>query len=424
MNERAVQPLASVVSLVTDRVLAHKDPSRPYVGLEHIPSSGTSLKQTGLAVDSISTNGLFAAGDILFGKLRPRLRKCVRVTQAGYCSTDILVLRALPGVDPTFAGYVAQSDEVFRRAVQTEEGTKMPRCSWRDLRTTPVILPASVAEQKRIAAILTSIDNAIEATEALIEKHEQIKAGLMHDLFTRGVLPNGELRPAREHAPRLYRTTSIGFVPADWDIRALAALVSSDITYGIVQAGPHVDDGTGVPYVRTGDMSGDSLDRSQTLCTSRSIANAYKRSEIREGEIVMSIRASVGKVLPVPAELDGANLTQGTARIAPTSDVDSGFLLWAMRHERFQVQVLSSIKGTTFAEITLAALRQLPLAIPSRRDEQSAIAAPLHSHQQVIWAEQQQLAKLHLQRLGLMQDLLTGKVPVKLPDAAPEPVAA
>lgn len=274
--------------------------------------------------------------------------------------------------------------------------------------------PRCPQTQQRIAAILTSIDNAIEATEALIEKHQQIKAGLMHDLFTRGVLPSGELRPSRMRAPDLYWHTQIGVVPCDWQPVALASLVSSDITYGIVQAGPHIDDATGIPYVRTGDMAGDFFDRSQMLCTSPAIAAAYKRSEIHEGDIVMAIRASVGKVLRVPPELNGANLTQGTAKIAPKDDVDGSFLLWAMRQDRFMEQVLSAIKGTTFAEITLAALRQLPLAMPTSREEQSMIASRLDLHQEVIRAELRQLAKLRFQKLGLMQDLLTGKVRVPL----------
>jgi type I restriction enzyme S subunit len=77
-------------------------------------------------------------------------------------------------------------------------------------------------------------------------------------------------------------------------------------------------------------------------------------------------------------------------------------------------QVLSAIKGTTFAEITLAALRQLPLAMPTSREEQSMIASRLDLHQEVIRAELRQLAKLRFQKLGLMQDLLTGKVRVPL----------
>ena len=73
-------------------------------------------------------------------------------------------------------------------------------------------------QQQKIATILSTTDTAIEKTEALIEKYQQIKAGLMHDLFTRGVLPNGQLRPSREEAPELYYETEIGWIPKEWRV--------------------------------------------------------------------------------------------------------------------------------------------------------------------------------------------------------------
>ena len=69
----------------------------------------------------------------------------------------------------------------------------------------------------KIARILQTIDQAIEKTEALIEKYQQIKAGLMHDLFTRGIGADGKLRPPREQAPELYQQTPIGWIPKEWD---------------------------------------------------------------------------------------------------------------------------------------------------------------------------------------------------------------
>ncbi len=64
-------------------------------------------------------------------------------------------------------------------------------------------IPCRRLQQRRIAEILSTVDEAIEQTEALIAKYQQIKAGLMHDLFTRGVTPDGHLRPTRTQAPHL-----------------------------------------------------------------------------------------------------------------------------------------------------------------------------------------------------------------------------
>lgn len=280
----------------------------------------------------------------------------------------------------------------------------------RDTERFEVLVPPDRSTQQRIAEILSTVDEAIELTEALIAKTQQIKAGLMHDLFTRGVTVDGQLRPSRAEAPQAYKQSGLGWIPSGWEIKPLADLCGADITYGIVQAGPHIDGG--VPYVRTGDMAGDRLIREDMLCTSPRIAAAYTRSEVRAGEIVCAIRATVGKVLPVPDELDGANLTQGTARISPKPSVDRAFLLWSLRANSTQSWLATQIKGTTFSEITLTDLRLLPVAVPPSTDEQNAIAARMAACADQVFAGKEALKKLAQIKRGLMRDLLTGSVEV------------
>ena len=73
-------------------------------------------------------------------------------------------------------------------------------------------------EQRKIAHILTTVDDLIDRTEALIAKLRAIKQGLMHDLLTRGVDEHGQLRPPREEAPELYKESAVGWVPREWEI--------------------------------------------------------------------------------------------------------------------------------------------------------------------------------------------------------------
>lgn len=126
----------------------------------------------------------------------------------------------------------------------------------------------------------------------------------------------------------------------------------------------------------------------------------------------MAIRATVGKVLPVPDDLDGANLTQGTARISPNARTDGKFLLWAIRHSRAQKAIQQEVKGTTFAEITLGALRQIPLAAPIDLTEQTEIGKRLTAVDEQLMHERESLAKRQAEKAGLMDDLLTGRIRV------------
>jgi type I restriction enzyme S subunit len=76
-------------------------------------------------------------------------------------------------------------------------------------------------QQRRIAEILGTVDEVIEQTEALIAKQQQVKAGLMHDLFTRGVTATGTLRPPPAEAPHLYQDSPLGPIPKEWDYALL-----------------------------------------------------------------------------------------------------------------------------------------------------------------------------------------------------------
>ena len=231
---------------------------------------------------------------------------------------------------------------------------------------------------------------------------------ILHDLLTRGIDDNGELRDPDRH-PEQFKESPLGRIPKAWSVRPLEELTGEAVTYGIVQAGPHVADG--IPYIRTGDMCGDALETDGLLRTSTHIAASYQRSRVREGDIVCAIRATVGKVLPVPRDLDGANLTQGTARITPRRELNRRFMLWALRGAHAQRQFNLAVKGTTFREITLGQLRLLRLPVPGR-PEQDAVAAIMDGAADRVRQESTGRDKLRLLKEGLMEDLLTGRVRV------------
>ena len=78
----------------------------------------------------------------------------------------------------------------------------------------------AIAEQVKIAEVLDTLDTTIRQTEAIIEKLKQVKQGLLHDLLTRGIDANGELRPPQSQAPHLYKDSPLGWIPTEWDVAA------------------------------------------------------------------------------------------------------------------------------------------------------------------------------------------------------------
>jgi len=207
-----------------------------------------------------------------------------------------------------------------------------------------------------------------------------------------------------------FKRTEVGTIPDQWNCLPLGNVIApgTSITYGIVQAGPHVHDG--IPYIKTGDMSASRLPIEDLARTSKKIASRYPRSTVRAGELVYSIRASVGAVHCVPPELDGANLTQGTARISPSTSVDTEYLLNALRSTACQNWITLHTKGTTYQEITLETLRALPVPLPSSKAEQEAIAQALSDVDALVESLEQFLTKKRQLKQGAMQELLTPPV--------------
>lgn len=102
--------LGEICDLVKDSHQPIKNGTIPYVGLEHLAQGFPSFVGRGVESDVKSSKSAFKVGDILFGKLRPYLRKGVQADFDGICSTDILVFRAREQCDSFFLKYLIHSD--------------------------------------------------------------------------------------------------------------------------------------------------------------------------------------------------------------------------------------------------------------------------------------------------------------------------
>jgi type I restriction enzyme S subunit len=193
-------------------------------------------------------------------------------------------------------------------------------CDWH----TP--LP-SIAEQQKIANCLSSLDELISAQTRKVVALKAHKEGLMQHLFPRA----GEAQP-RLRFPEFCQS-------GNWKVDVLENLCTAKISYGIVQAGPHVQGG--MPYIKSSDLTSelrlDSLSR-----TSDAIAGKYRRSEVAPGDLVFSLRGNIGASQIVPKAISVANLTQGTARIRTKGP--AAFYLHALRNKSVYEKILSASK--------------------------------------------------------------------------------
>ncbi|HAX7237775.1 TPA: restriction endonuclease subunit S [Escherichia coli] len=194
-------------------------------------------------------------------------------------------------------------------------------------------------------------------------------------------------------------------VPKGWMLKQLSDIVKEKISYGIVQAGPHIPNG--IPYIKSSDIRG-AIDPASLQRTAPEIHYKYRRSAVHPGDIIFSLRGNIGETAIVPSNLLEANLTQGTARISVSSDQCNEFYHQQFAMDKLRNYINSLSKGSTFKEISLEELRKVKV-LCAPLPEQKKIAQILSTWDKAITVTGKLLVNSQQQKKALMQQLLTGK---------------
>lgn len=359
--------LRELIIEVPDRV----DPTgatrlaRPYIGLEHIGQGDGRIVGVGDFADVTSQKSCFQAGDILYGKLRPNLRKVAMPTFDGVCSTDIIVFRPINGTVARFVFHVLQSDELTSHAVATSAGTKMPRTHARSILAFELPVPPA-DEQQRVADVLDSIDAAIASEAAVGLQSSKVKRDVADTLFSRGI--------ARD-APRA--ETILGELPVHWGVAHLADLCSS-VSVGIASSATHAYRDHGIPLIRNQNIKAGFLDLGDLLYVSPEYdaVNASKR--IKAGDILTMRTGYPGRSAVVTQALAGSQ-TFTTLISRPRPDkVLSEFLCEWINSDRGMRQVRKLQAGGAQQNLNAGVFERFPVPVPPL-DEQAAMVDVLAS---------------------------------------------
>lgn len=381
---------------------------------------GFSTKADHLSAGDIlfSVTDLTRAGDIVgsplrvpnFGGAKPALASmdCMRIEPiVERCDKDFLYHRMM-------------LSDVRRQMVAYSAGSTVLHLDTKKVPDISVRIPTSTRTQQRIAGILDGIDAAIEKTESLIAKYQKIKAGLMHDLFTRGVTADGKLRPPPEQAPELYQETPIGWIPKAWEVSGLAAKARSGTSwirtgpFGSSLKGEHWKE-YGHPVITIGSLGEGDFIKEGLLFVNGKDAARLRDFQLRAGDVVFSRVADVGRSVVVRDEQAGWIMSSNLMRIA----VDAALA----RPDYLQMQLAGDarVKSQIRARVNSGGrdvansevLSQLRFVWPDLA-EQDRIIALSDRVTRRLNIELRKAEKLQCQKFGLMQDLLTGKVPVKI----------
>lgn len=282
-----------------------------------------------------------------------------------------------------------------------------------NLRKAWIALPQSKKEQQCIVEILDTIDSAIAHTSALIAKLKQMKAGLLHDLLTRGLDENGELRDAIAH-PEQFKPSPLGQIPKDWCFGTFGEFIAYGPQNGVYR--PESDYGEdGVLIVRIDGFYDGLLATQESFRRVRLPELEKRRYALNQGDILINRVNSidfVGKSAIVPQVSELTVFESNIMRL--TLNKESLMPEYAIRLLTLSIQ--RQLRSNAKSAIAQASINQQDVksclvAIPSL-NEQIQIVERLIAHDARIATEEAYLSKLKEQKKGLMHDLLTGQVRV------------
>ena len=399
--------LATIGALITEsRIpLSHDDPSQRLAVRLHL--NGVE-KRSERATDGIGATKYFKrrSGQFVYGKqnLHKGALGLIPTIFDGYSSSqDIPCFDIDQNVNAVWFLQYFMQVSFYEGLERIASGTGSKRIQPSNLFEEEILTPP-LLEQKKIAAILTSVDDVIETTQKQIDKLQDLKKATMNELLTKGI----------GHTE--FKDSELGRIPKSWEVGKISEIAGIISGYAF-SSSDFVN--KGVLCIRMGNLYGNNFDklRSPTFLPDEFITQ-HPKFVIQSGDLLMSMTGTAGKrdygfLVEVPNDFDRGLLNQRVSKIVPNDLAAKSFICELMRSEFYLKELFSFGSGTKQANLSASQIMGIVVPIPPL-DEQVIIGETISSIGNSLLEKVQKLTQTQSLKKSLMQDLLTGKVRVKV----------
>jgi type I restriction enzyme S subunit len=372
-----------------------------WVRISDVTSSRKYLKKTTqyLSVEGVEKSVKIDKGEVV-------LTICATIGRAIIISVDACIHDGFvwfdklgKSIDREYWYYFLASKEDFFKS-QRQSGTQG------NLNTNIVsdvlcMLPP-LPEQQKIAAILTSVDEVIEKTQAQIDKLKDLKTAMMQELLTKGI---GHVE---------FKDSPVGRIPVGWEVEHIGDLAEQ------VKPGPFGSSLTKAMYVEHGYKV---YGQEQIIAGDLNVGHYYVDKEkydslgvfkIQAGEILISLVGTFGKVVVVPEQFEKGIINPRLLKLRfNQNSISPDFIAYQLRSDFVLSQLNQLQQGGTMGVLSATTIKPVKLIIPPL-NVQLKISAMISSIDKNLQSKNIKLDSTKSIKKALMQDLLTGKVRVKV----------
>jgi type I restriction enzyme S subunit len=411
------------------RVIGGGTPSRSVASYWHGDIPWASVKDftdesldLAMTAEHISERGLNSSAAHLIEPGVPIICTRMAVGRIAIPSIPVAInqdLKALHPTDNVEARFLLHAINHARPAIEARSiGSTVRGIGIGDLCAVPLSWPREQAVQAKIAAILDTIADAIHSTEAVIAKLEHVKRGLLHNLLTRGIDDNGEIRdPERE--PAEFKGSAIGHIPITWTTGSVLDVPPLDrqpILTGPfgAQLGARDFRPRGVPVLRIGNVQWGYVDHNELQFVSEAKALSLSRFRVRAGDLLFARQgATTGRNALADEECEGCLINYHIIRVAVDHERCRPVFLHAFINSASVSAQVERDKGRGTREgVNSRDIASLCIALPPVT-EQDRIVSAIEAFEERLNLERTVAGKLAILRKGLADDLLSGRVRVQ-----------
>jgi type I restriction enzyme S subunit len=318
----------------------------------------------------------------------------------GFATLNTRVDEAI--IDPYYLCWFFNTETFTNYVLSVCTGDGRNNLNLKDFVKSEIVYPR-LPEQQKIAAILTSVDEVIEKTQAQIDKLKDLKTAMMQELLTCGVGIDG--KPHTE-----FKDSPVGRIPKNWTCSLLDEMAKRGSGHTPDKQKPEYWN-EGIKWVSLTDSSKldnlyihDTMKKISQLGIENSSASLHP-----EGTVVMVRDAGIGKSAIITSPMA---VSQHLMAWVCNGNLDNYFLYYLLQLWKPKFEVIAM--GSTIKTIGLPYFKKLQIPVPPI-EEQKIISSALKSVDSKIFILRRKHSSLGDTKKALMQDLLTGKVRVTVP---------
>ena len=312
---------------------------------------------------------------------------------------NVALIRPNNELDSNFLKQVIASELIQDEISQELTVQAQPSLSLKQIGDFKIPAPP-LPEQQKIAKILSSVDEVIEKTQAQIDKLKDLKTGMMQELLTNGI----------GHTE--FKDSPVGRIPAEWEVKPLIDVVQKIIDCEHKTA-PYVEKSEYLVVRTTNVRTGELLHKDMKFTTEDGFNEWTKRAIPSVGDVLFTREAPAGESCLVP---NNFKLCMGQRMVLLRLNyelVNPDYFSIYLNSEASSKEIYQLSIGTTVSRINIDDIKKIKCVVPPI-SEQNEIADSVSSIQKSILKKQEKLDSSMKIKKALMQDLLTGKVRVKV----------